>query len=135
MIAELYKRLVEAYWHGRSFVFTSENNRSPSQQEEFVKIQKEMNELFFFIEQHRIYLSDSVCTLLDKFVGDVRGNVVAAGIFTRVQYPSVQTVQQSEEASSTLKLTLLLVLGLLVLPPASYAQLCMTESQPQVNSG
>jgi hypothetical protein len=47
VIAELYKRLVGAYWHGRSFVFTSENNRSPSQQEEFVKIQKEMNELFF----------------------------------------------------------------------------------------
>lgn len=34
-----------------------------------------------------------------------------------------------------MKLTLLLVLGLLVLPKASYAQLCMPESQPQPNSG
>jgi hypothetical protein len=57
-----------------------------------------MNDLFFFIDQHRIYLPDSVCTLLDKFVNDVSGNVVNAGIFTRVQHPTVQTVQQSEDA-------------------------------------
>jgi hypothetical protein len=31
--------------------------------------------------------------------------------------------------------TLLLILGLLVLPKASYGQLCMLESQPQPNSG
>jgi hypothetical protein len=40
------------------------------------------------------------------------------------------------QRTNTLKLTtFLLILGLLVIPKASYAQLCMPESQPQSNSG
>jgi len=35
--------------------------------------------------------------LVDKFVGDIRQNVHATGIFTRVQYPRVQTLEHSEK--------------------------------------
>jgi hypothetical protein len=89
---------VEVYWHGRIFVLASENNLTPGQQAEFNKTEREVSELFSFVEQHRIYLPDSVCTLLDKFVGDVRGNVVIAGIFGRIAYPNEQTLQQSHDA-------------------------------------
>ena len=97
VIAQLYKRLVDAHWHARGFVFSSEHNRTPTQQEEFQKTAQEMFDVTFFIDQHRIYLPESVCTLLDKFVGDIRRIVHATGIFTHVQYPTVETLQQSEK--------------------------------------
>jgi len=97
VIAELYKRLVDVHWHGRMFVFSSEHNRTPSQQKESEKTAQEVLDVTLFIEQHRIYLPESVCALLDKFVGYIRHNVHATGIFTRVQYPSVQTLEHSEK--------------------------------------
>src|SRR6266571_633038 len=98
VIAELYKRLVDVHWHGRIFVITSEANPTPEQAEQFEKITQEVYELSLFIEQHRIYLPDSVCMLLDEFVGIVRGNVYVAGIFGRIEYPTEQTIQQSRDA-------------------------------------
>jgi predicted metal-dependent phosphoesterase TrpH len=98
VIAELYKRLEDVHWHGRMFVLTSENNPTPAQQEEFDKTAQQVFDLTLFVEQHRIYLPESVCVLLDKFVGDVRGNVYAAGIFGRIKYPNDQTLRQSQDA-------------------------------------
>jgi hypothetical protein len=98
VIAELYKRLVDAHRHGELFFTTREGNPTPSQEEEFEKIRQEVYDLSLFIEQHRIYLPDSVCRLLDQFVGDVRGNVFAAGVFGRIQNPTEQTIQQSRDA-------------------------------------
>jgi hypothetical protein len=98
VIAELYKRLGDVHFHGQMFVLTSENNPTPAQQEEFDKIAQKVFDLTLFIDQHRIYLPNSVCVLLDKFVGDVRANVYAAGIFGRIAYPNEQTLEQSHDA-------------------------------------
>jgi hypothetical protein len=98
VIAELYKRLVDVYLHGRQFVLTSENNPTPQQQAEFDKTGREVFDLSIFIEKHRIYLSDSVCALLDKFVSDAGKSVNAAGIFGRFKNPTEHTLLQSYAA-------------------------------------
>ena len=98
VIADLYKRLVDALWQGQMFVRSSEANPSPAQLGEYLKTEREVSDLFRFIEQHRIYLPDSVCTLLDKFVAQVRQHVVAAGVFGSVKNWNEQTLQQSHDA-------------------------------------
>ncbi len=98
VIAELYKRLVQVFWRGQMFVLTSENNPTAYQKAEFAKTEKEVRELFFFFDENRIYLPESVCTLLDKFIGEIRGNVYAAGIFGRIENPNEHTSQQSQDA-------------------------------------
>src|SRR6185437_13633506 len=76
----------------------SENNASAHQQDEFSEISKEMDGLFFFIEKHRIYLSEDIWIKLDKVVSDLRRNIVAAGIFGRIENPNEQTLIQSQSA-------------------------------------
>jgi hypothetical protein len=98
VIAELYKRLVDVYWRGRTLIINSESNGTPGQREEFTNLQKEMGELFMFIERHRIYLPDSICTMLDNFAGYVRGNVRAVGIFGHFEHPSEEILQLRHDA-------------------------------------
>jgi hypothetical protein len=98
VIGELYKKLTHVYFHGERFVITSENNPAPYKKEEFEDMRKELTDVFFFIEEHRIYLPESVCALLDKHLGQVRSTVVAAGIFGQIENPNEQTMQQSFDA-------------------------------------
>jgi len=79
-------------------VLTSENNPTESQRNEFARIQTEMFDLFFFAEQNRVYFPESVYELVDKILSGIRGNVLAAGIFGRIERPSENTMQQSYDA-------------------------------------
>jgi hypothetical protein len=97
-IEELYKKLTDLNLHGEQFVMTSENNPTPNQAERFRKIQQELREVFLFAEQHRIYLPESVCALVDKHLGQLRKTVWTAGIFGRIANPNETTSHQSNEA-------------------------------------
>jgi len=79
-------------------VITRENNDDPRLEKEFSDVQNELLELTRFFEENRIYFPSSVCELLDKFLGSVRKNVMAAGIFGRIEHPTERTLQQSQEA-------------------------------------
>jgi len=98
VIDELYKKLTDVFWHGQLFVMTSEGNPTRYQKEEFAKMQNEVQEAFYFAEKHRIYLPESLCTLLDRYIGQLRGTVLAAGIFGRIENPSGHVMMQSFEA-------------------------------------
>jgi hypothetical protein len=97
-IEELYKKLTDLNLHGEQFVITSENSPTTYQAEKFREIQEELREVFLFTEQHRIYLPESVCALVDKHLGQLRKTVWAAGIFGRIENPNETTLQQSNEA-------------------------------------
>jgi len=98
VIEALYKKLTHVFWHGQRFVLTSENNPSDYQKEEFAKMRNELTETFTFIEEHRIYLPESVCALVDKHLGQVRRTVFAAGVYGRIENPNERTYQQSNDA-------------------------------------
>src|SRR5260370_12879491 len=65
VIGELYKKLTNVNLRGERFVITAENNPTPHKEKEFADMREELREVFIFVEQHRIYLPDSVCTFLD----------------------------------------------------------------------
>jgi len=98
IIAALYKRLVIVRRHGELFVITRENNPDPIKDEEFRKITEELRRLFSFFEQNKIYFPLSVCKSLDDLIGIIRGKVMIAGVFGRIQYPNEHTIQQSADA-------------------------------------
>jgi hypothetical protein len=97
-IEDLYKKLTLLNLHGEQFVLRSENNPTPHQAEEFTEMQEELREVFVFAEQHRIYLPESVCALVDKHLGQLRNTIWTAGIFGRLVNANDRTVQQSNEA-------------------------------------
>ncbi len=97
-IEELYKKLTVLNLHGEQFVITSENNPTSYQAEKFAEMQEELREVFLFAEQHRIYLPETVCALVDKHLGQLRKTVWTAGIFGRIENPNERTIQQSNDA-------------------------------------
>jgi hypothetical protein len=71
---------------------------SAYQADKFREIQEELREVFIFAEQHRIYLPESVCALVDKHLGQLRKTVWAAGVYGSITNPNETTFQQSNEA-------------------------------------
>jgi len=98
IIEELYKRLTALNLHGEQFVITSENNPTPYQAEKFAEMKDELREVFLFTEQHRFYLPESVCAMVDKHLGQLRNSVLRAGIYGRIENPNERTIQQSNDA-------------------------------------
>jgi hypothetical protein len=98
IIEGLYKKLTGVYWTGQRFVMTSENNPTPQQKEAFDKMTDRLAQVFTYIEEHRIFLPRSVCTLLDEHFRQVSRTVHTAGVFGRIENPNDVTAQQSSAA-------------------------------------
>jgi hypothetical protein len=77
VIAELHKRLVDAFWNGQRFVLTSENNPGLGQAEEYAKARQHIQEFVNFFEIHQIYLPTRACALVEKFVSLSEGRWLA----------------------------------------------------------
>ena len=98
VIAELYKRLVDAFWNGQRFVLTSENNPRPEQAEEYAKARQHIQEFVNFFEIHQIYLPTRACAVVEKFVSPLRRAVVSAGSYSSIKYPTERTSRQIQDA-------------------------------------
>lgn len=69
VIAELYRRLVEAFLAGKLFV--SPFGGEPSKQAHALDARSKMRECNLFFELNRIYLPQPLCTSLEKFIADI----------------------------------------------------------------
>ena len=65
VVAKLYALLVELQYAGQRYV--SVGAYEPKRDDEFSKTVAKVYEVFLFIEEHQIYLPDSVCTSLTEF--------------------------------------------------------------------
>ncbi len=93
VIAELYSRLVATHRTARVFILGDVHDPERS-----AKAREEVLELYWFIELNRIYLPETVCTLLDKFESTLRKSVYFAdSIFTRIKYPTPKTVEDQNK--------------------------------------
>ena len=72
-IAKLYALLVELQYAGQRYVFVGAYG--PKRDDEFSKTDAKVLEVFLFIEEHKIYLPDPICTWLDEFVEAVSKSV------------------------------------------------------------
>lgn len=94
IIAEVYRRLVLVYWDGRMFLLTS---LTPQQADEFSKTDNEARELFAYVDQHRIYLPQSICESLDRFIHKMQGHIFSAGLGA-LKYPNGPTPAERVKA-------------------------------------
>jgi hypothetical protein len=88
VIATVYARLVDMYQHGRLYVFANQNH---PQLMPYMEVQKEVFELFEFIQRNRIYLSEELCTRLEKLVGDLQQVVSTTSMYASIETPNAQS--------------------------------------------
>lgn len=85
VIAELYSRLVEAYWASQNFVAIVEWSGEPSKEEKYVTAMNKTAEYFQFFDKHRIYLPEAVCELLETFVRNMRKKAIGFGVYVKYE--------------------------------------------------
>jgi hypothetical protein len=95
IIVDLYARLVDAERIGDHFVKV-EAWDNKERQKAYQTTERNLVELYFFVEKNRIYLPEPVCELLKDFVLTVRGNAVSMNIYASID-PIFNTQQLVEE--------------------------------------
>ena len=86
IIAKLYALLVELQYAGQRYVLVGGyESEKLKRDDEFSKTSAKVNEVFLFIEEHQIYLSDDVCTLLAEFVNTINRAVNGVWIYAKYQ--------------------------------------------------
>jgi len=95
VIADLYARLVDAERDGDRFVKVQVWD-AETRREAYETTERNLVELYFFVEKNRIYLPEPVCELLKDFVLTVRGNAVSMNIYASID-PVFNTQQLIEE--------------------------------------
>jgi hypothetical protein len=100
VIAEMYKGLVEAEIAGRRFVAFDGHaaGGSEKQLEAWHKAETKILATSIFIEQHRLYLPERVCTALTKLLETMREHVTVFGVYGSVDQPTPQTQGEKHEA-------------------------------------
>jgi hypothetical protein len=93
VIADLYKRLVEAFWDGQQFVLQTGQSR-----EEYLVAHKKILDFYVFVETHRIYLPEHICASLANFVDALRKPVISVYVYGSIDYPNPQTLKERNEA-------------------------------------
>ena len=94
VIAELYERLVDSFWVGSHFMLTGASPGEQDRREKYNKTLERINEFALFVDTHRIYLPEGICTLLDQYVDDVRKTVIPVGVWGTMPFPNEETHRQ-----------------------------------------
>jgi len=96
VIAELYAQLVDVQYAGYRYVLSGGHAPgNPAQDDEFAKTYAKVNELFFFIEDHQIYLPERICDLLKDFVEAVRTSVNVSRVYGSISYPTPEAREEN----------------------------------------
>jgi hypothetical protein len=98
VIADLYGRMVNLFWESQYFVHSGGHLPQPRQHEEFTKTESSSREFALFVESHRIYLPESVCTSLDAFVKAIRKAVIDTGVYGAIENPSERITPEYKNA-------------------------------------
>jgi hypothetical protein len=98
VIAQLYKLLVKATWEAESFTTPMEWAGEPDKKEKYVTAQNAIAAYFRFFDQHRVFLSPSLCTQLENFAKEVRGPVISFGVWVRHDHLSGKPAEDKNNA-------------------------------------
>jgi hypothetical protein len=101
VIAELYKRLVvDVFWVGQQFLSKGTfSNVAEERQAEFIETTIKFRDFSLFVDTNRIYLPEEICTLLDKFVDDVRKTVVGVAIYALFRFRTRKRIRNGWKLS------------------------------------
>jgi len=98
VIAELYERLVDTFWVGTHFMLTGANPSEQDRREKYNKTLERINDFALFVDTHRIYLPEGICTQLDQYVDDVRKTVIPVGVWGTMPLPNAEAHKQRVDA-------------------------------------
>jgi hypothetical protein len=96
VIADLYKRLVEAFWDSERFIFQI-GHAQPEHQEAYLATEKRLLDFYIFVETHQIYLPERICGLLANFIDVLRKAVIGVYVYGGIDYPNPQTLKERKE--------------------------------------
>jgi hypothetical protein len=86
VIAKLYTQLVLLQYAGQRYVLVGGYvPDKPTRDDEYSKTSAKVHEVFMFIEQNQIYLSDRVCTLLEEFVETIKKAVIGVWVYGKYE--------------------------------------------------
>jgi hypothetical protein len=94
VLEELNNRLVDVQQEGERFVFVDGYAEHGTQMEAYIKANEKLREFYIFVEKHRIYLPEHVCTLLKNFMEAVRKTVISVGVYGSIENPTQQTLEE-----------------------------------------
>lgn len=105
VIAEIYFQMVDVEPNGKMFVYRDVFNETERQQA-YSETMKRLVEFFFFLEKRRIYLPESTCTMMQKFVDSIRRHVIRTNIYEPIEQPfnqklleeKIKVIQEVNEA-------------------------------------
>lgn len=97
VIAELYKLLVNATWKAESFTSPMEWTGEPDKKKKYIAATNAIAEYFRFFDQHRIYLSPTLCARLEDFAKRLRLPVMQFGVWLRHEYLTEQAAKEKDE--------------------------------------
>ena len=81
VIAELYARLVDAYWAAQSFVAIAEWSGEPRKKDKYTAAMNQTANFYRYFDKHRIYLPEPTCALLEEFVKNMRTQASGFGVY------------------------------------------------------
>ena len=95
VIAQLDKYLAETTWAIEDFVQPIEGE--PSRKEKYVPTWNKIVECLRFLDQHRVYLPESFCNKLEKFITYLRKLTDKVCVYERIDDPKPETRQKKWE--------------------------------------
>jgi len=98
VLASLYKLLVESIWLTRSLASPAEWVGEPSKNEKYADAMNKLGEFFRFFDQHRIYIPENLCPLIDDFIDKLRSPSIELGVYFRIERPNERTLKEKQEA-------------------------------------
>jgi hypothetical protein len=105
VIAEIYSQMVDAEQHGQRFVWVDVFDKTQRPQA-YSETSKRLVEFYYFLEKRRIYLPETVCMLMKRFVDTIRKNIIRTNIYEPIEQPSnlkvleekIKVIQEASEA-------------------------------------
>jgi hypothetical protein len=94
VVAEIYGLLVEVEWAAQSLVAVVEVVGEKSKREKYVIAFNKAGDFFQCFEKNRIYLPKELCDELERFVREMRFEVIKVGTFLRIEHPNEHMVQE-----------------------------------------
>ena len=95
VIAEVYKRAVDVEREGAVYVYKF--GQVPENEQGEAPAIAALRDFDLYVGQHRIYLSEQMCRLLEEFSGLLNPPLVHALVYGRIEHPKPETLKDSHE--------------------------------------
>jgi hypothetical protein len=106
IIAEIYSQMIDVQRHGQRFVYTDVFNQAQDRRQAYDTTLSKLLDFYFLLQKHRIYLPESICTLMDGFENVIRRSVIRTNMYEPIENSAnpkfleekVKVIQEASDA-------------------------------------